>query len=117
METTTRILIADPGEDFRKMLSDVINAEGDLLVVGTAGDGQEALTMAEALRPDVLLTDLVLARLDGMGLLKALRDREALVRSRDTKAYHRSLRILRGNPTARAGEFSEALESLRKLDK
>ena len=37
METTTRILIADPGEDFRKMLSDVINAEEDLHVVGTAG--------------------------------------------------------------------------------
>ena len=76
METTTRILIADPGEDFRKMLSDVINAEGDLLVVGTAGDGQEALAMTQALRPDVLVTDLVLSRLDGMGLLAALRDQD-----------------------------------------
>ena len=76
MEATTRVLIADPSEDFRRMLADVINAEEDLQVVGTAGDGQEALTMAETLRPDVLLTDLVLSRLDGMGLLSALKERE-----------------------------------------
>ncbi len=76
METTTRILIADPGEDFRKMLTEVMNGEEDFQVVGAAGDGQEALAMAESLRPDVLVTDLVLTHLDGMGLLAALNERE-----------------------------------------
>ncbi len=76
METTTRILIADPGEDFRKMLAEVMNGEEDLQVVGAAGDGQEALAMAEKLRPDVLVTDLVLTHLDGVGLLAALKERE-----------------------------------------
>ena len=64
MDTTTRVLIADSGEDFRRMLAEVIDREEDLQVVGTAGDGQEALALAESLRPDVLVTDLVLARLD-----------------------------------------------------
>ena len=76
METTMRILIADPGEDFRNMLAEVIAAEEDMTVVGTAGDGQEALSMADALQPDILLTDLVLTRLDGLGLLSALSQRE-----------------------------------------
>ena len=75
METLTRILIADPSEEFRSMLAEVINAEEDLEVAGTAGDGQEALAMIEAVRPDILLTDLVLARLDGLGLLTALAER------------------------------------------
>ena len=76
MDTTTRVLIADSGEDFRRMLAEVMNSEEDLQVVGTAGDGQEALALAESLRPDVLVTDLVLARLDGLGLLSALAGRE-----------------------------------------
>ncbi len=72
METTTRILIADSNEDFRRLLTEVIGGEEDLEAVGSAGDGQEALEMAERLHPDVLVTDLVLSRLDGLGLLEAV---------------------------------------------
>ena len=76
METKTRVLIADPSEDFRRMLADLIDAEEDLQAVGAAGDGQEALAMIESLQPDVLITDLVLTRLDGVGLLAALQEKE-----------------------------------------
>lgn len=48
-------------------------------------------------------------------LLERLRDREASIRTRTAKRYRQSLRILRGNPSATAKSFSEALESLRKL--
>ena len=71
METTTRVLIADANDDFRTLLTEVIDAEEDLQVVGSAGDGQQALELAEQLHPDVLLTDLVLSKLDGLGLLEA----------------------------------------------
>ena len=50
-------------------------------------------------------------------LLEKLRSREAVLRTRSSKAYRKSLRILRGNPSARAKDFTEALEALRKLDK
>ncbi len=73
---TIRILIADASEDLRALLADVIDAEEDLAVVGAAGDGQEALALARSEHPDVLVTDLVLARLDGLGLLAALADEE-----------------------------------------
>ena len=50
-------------------------------------------------------------------LLEKLRSREAVLRTRSAKSYRKSLRILRGNPSARAKDFAEALEALRKLDK
>ena len=48
-------------------------------------------------------------------LLEQLRDRESSIRARTAKRYRQSLRILRGNPSATAKSFSEALETLRKL--
>lgn len=44
-----------------------------------------------------------------------IRRREAVLRAREPRHYRRSLRILRGNPSAIAKEFGEALESLREL--
>ena len=48
-------------------------------------------------------------------MLEKLRGRETAIRSRTARSYRQSLRILRGNPSASAKNFSEALESLRKL--
>ena len=42
-------------------------------------------------------------------------EREASIRARTARRYRQSLRILRGNPSASAKAFAEALESLRKL--
>ena len=72
METKTRVLIADPSEDFRRMLADAIAAEGDMEPAGQAEDGVEALALAAELKPDILLTELVLPRLDGLTLLRRL---------------------------------------------
>ena len=76
METTLRILIADTNEDFRSMLAEIMNEEEDMTVVATAGDGLEALSLIDTHQPDVLLTDLILTRLDGLGLLTTLSQRE-----------------------------------------
>ena len=72
METKIKVLIADAGEEYRCLLRDSLNAEGDIEVVGTAADGAEALTLLERQKPDVLLLDLVLPRLDGMGVLQRM---------------------------------------------
>lgn len=47
--------------------------------------------------------------------LESVHTRQAAIRTRTTKAYHQSLRLLRANPSARAKNFQETLESLRKL--
>lgn len=72
METKTRIIIADSGEDARLLLADVLNAEDDLEVVATAGDGIEALSLIIENRPDILLMDLILTKLDGISVLQKL---------------------------------------------
>ena len=72
METKIRVLIADAGEDYRTLLCDTLNAEDDLEVVGAAADGAEALSLLERERPDVLLLDLVLPRIDGLEVLRRM---------------------------------------------
>jgi two-component system response regulator (stage 0 sporulation protein A) len=74
METKTSVLIVDANEDYRMLMSDVIEKEGDLQVCGRAGDGLEALDTAERLKPDVILLDLVLPKLDGLEVLRRLPD-------------------------------------------
>jgi two-component system response regulator (stage 0 sporulation protein A) len=72
METKTRVLLADPSDDFRLLMSQLLTAEGDMDVVGSAPDGLSALDCVREKKPDVVLTDLVLPKLDGLGLLRRL---------------------------------------------
>ena len=72
METKIRVLIVDFNSEFCRLLSEQMGEAGDLEVVGTASDGQEALRLAAELRPDVLLTELMLPRVDGLELLRRL---------------------------------------------
>jgi len=72
METKSRVLIADSGEDFRYLMSDTISSEEDMAVVGTAGDGVETLALIEQKHPNVIVMDLVLTKLDGLGVLQKI---------------------------------------------
>ena len=66
-------------------------------------------------RPDLTGEALEARRADLEEAIGRLRRREALLRAREPGTYRRSLRILRGNPSAAAREFGEALETLREL--
>jgi NarL family two-component system response regulator LiaR len=61
-----RVLLVDDHAIVRKGIRALLATELDLQVVGEAGDGAEAVAQAEALRPDVILMDLVMPRLDGI---------------------------------------------------
>ena len=71
-----KLLIADSSEDFRSVLRDALENESDFEVVGAAADGLEAVQKAAETRPDVLIMDVVLAKLDGLTVLQRLNDRE-----------------------------------------
>ena len=69
-----RLLLADDDTIVRMYLSDVVDWEKHgLQVVGAARDGEEALEMVHTLQPDVILADISMPRLDGIGLLSRLR--------------------------------------------
>lgn len=62
----TTVLIADDQQLVRTGLRMILDAEDDLAVVGEAVDGIEAVAAASALRPDVVLMDVQMPRLDGI---------------------------------------------------
>ena len=77
METKIRVLIADPNEDFQLLMKSLLSQEGDMEAAGTSSDGSEALAKIEALRPDVVLLELVQPRLDGLGVLRKLAEKDS----------------------------------------
>jgi DNA-binding NarL/FixJ family response regulator len=63
---TVRVLLVDDEAMIRTGLRMVLEAESDIEVVGEAGDGAQAVTAAATLRPDVILMDVRMPRLDGL---------------------------------------------------
>ena len=72
METKTRVLIADTNDDFKRLMTEVVRNEEDLELVGCIGDGVDALAMVAETKPDVLVLDLILAKLDGIEVLAVI---------------------------------------------
>jgi NarL family two-component system response regulator LiaR len=61
-----RVLIADDHAILRKGIRALLSTEPDIEVVGETGDGLETVAQAQALRPDVILMDLVMPEMDGI---------------------------------------------------
>ena len=66
MKAPIRVLITDDHAIVRKGLAMLLATERDMKVVGEAQDGQEAVEKAGPLKPDVVLMDLVMPRMDGI---------------------------------------------------
>jgi DNA-binding NarL/FixJ family response regulator len=70
-----RVLIADDHGLFREMLYHTISDEEDIEVVGQAVDGKEAVEMTTSLKPDILLLDINMPRMDGIEATRILAER------------------------------------------
>jgi DNA-binding NarL/FixJ family response regulator len=69
---TTRILVADDQEMIRHGFRLILDAQPDMKVVADAPDGETALALARRVRPDVVLADIRMPRMDGLELTRAL---------------------------------------------
>lgn len=66
MTSPIRVMIVDDHAIVRKGIRALLSTEHDIQVVGEAGDGAEAVVQAKSLKPDVILMDLVMPKLDGI---------------------------------------------------
>lgn len=67
-----RILVVDDHPIFRDGLRRLLEAEPDLQVVGEAMDADEAIRLAETVRPDIILLDVAMPRVSGLEVLHTL---------------------------------------------
>lgn len=73
-QETIRVLVVDDHTIVRKGTRALLAEVADIQVVGEAGDGREAVDQAEALRPDVILMDLVMPVMDGIEATRQITD-------------------------------------------
>ncbi|MCR4673255.1 MAG: sporulation transcription factor Spo0A [Lachnospiraceae bacterium] len=69
-----KVLVVDDVVGIRDMLISLITSDPKLEVAGEAEDGRAALQLIEELRPDVMLLDVIMPRMDGLELLQELKD-------------------------------------------
>lgn len=72
MSEKIRILVSDDNQDFTTTLVSYLTKDDDLEVIGVARDGQEAYNKISESKPDIVLLDVIMPHLDGLGVLEKL---------------------------------------------
>lgn len=112
--STLKILIADDHEVVRRGLRDLLETERGWKVVGEAADGREALELATALRPGLVIVDLSMPEINGIELTRLLRaalpEVEVLVLT-----VHQSARLAREVKSAGARGYVTKADASRSL--
>lgn len=69
-----RVLVVDDQAVVREGLVSMLSYQSDIKIIGQASDGREAIVVAKKEKPDVILLDLAMPRMDGLDSIVALRD-------------------------------------------
>lgn len=72
---TISVLVVDDSGFFRKRLTEILNASGNIRVIGAATNGREAVEMAESLKPDVITMDYEMPIMDGITAVREIMSR------------------------------------------
>ena len=73
-----KVLIADDNPRMASMIQNILMDDDEIQVVGTAEDGVETLGMIEETEPDLLLLDLIMPKLDGLGVMERLQEKQKM---------------------------------------
>lgn len=77
-QRTTRVLVVDDSPLIRALISDLLEEETDIEVVGTAADGMEAVRLARSLKPDVITLDVQMPKMDGLQTLEKILEEQPI---------------------------------------
>jgi DNA-binding NarL/FixJ family response regulator len=105
-----RVLIVDDHAVVREGLRTFLELQEGIEVAGEASDGHDAIRAAERLRPDVVLMDLVMPNLDGVGAMRELRQRVPAARVIVLTSFLDDERLL---PAIRAGAAGYLLKNVQ----
>ncbi len=78
LEDIIKIVVADDNDIIRQMVVDTLSDEACFSVVGQAADGECAVELIKKERPDIVLLDLVMPRLDGMSVMDKIKNSREL---------------------------------------
>lgn len=71
-ESKIKVIIADDNKEFCNILNDYLLNQRDIVVIGIAKDGVEALNLIQEKKPDLVILDIIMPHLDGLGVLERL---------------------------------------------
>ena len=108
-----RVLVVDDHGVVREGLRTYLELQDGIDVVGEAADGEEAVREAERLRPDVVLMDLVMPKLDGVGAMRELRTRVPSARVIVLTSFADDDRLL---PAIQAGAAGYLLKNVQPAE-
>ena len=113
MADAIRVLLVDDHAVVREGLRNFLALQDGLEIVGEASDGNEAIEQAERLEPDVILMDLVMPGLDGIGAMRQLRARSPSSRVIVLTSFLEDERVL---PAIQAGAAGYLLKNVEPAE-
>lgn len=72
MDNKISVLVADDNLEFANTLTNYLNKDNDINVVGVAKDGMEAVDLIKSQKPDIAILDVIMPHLDGLGVLEKI---------------------------------------------
>lgn len=121
MTAKLRILLADDHETVREGLRMILNAQPDMQVVATAGDGRDAVAEAERTAPDVVIMDISMPGLNGLAATLQLTERVpatkvlTLTRHADNSYMQQLLRAGAAGYVLKQSRPAELLRAIRSV--
>jgi NarL family two-component system response regulator LiaR len=104
------VLIVDDHEMVRRGASSYLEAQPEIVVVGQAGSGEEAIKLARELIPDVVLMDLVMPGMDGVDATRKIKDTSPRTQIIILTSFHQDEFIF---PALQAGAISYLLKDVK----